>query len=52
MTSLRVSIVAATALIFFDLANAKSARASEMPAASPFLERIPCESGEPPNFQR
>lgn len=52
MTSLRVSIVAATALIFFDLANAKSARASEMPAASPFLERIPCESSEPPNFQR
>jgi len=46
------SYVAATATIFLGLANAQTPPSVELAAASPFIERAPCESGEPPNFKR
>lgn len=52
MTDIRISIVVAIAVVFVELAHAQIVLAGEVPSASPFIERTPCESIEPPNFQR
>lgn len=46
------SLVAASTVIFLGLANAHAAQSAGITGANHFIERFPCEDGEPPNFKR